>query len=159
MAVRLNTRMKLKQSPDDFVVEERTDVAPGGDGEFAFYRLDKVGWTTPDAVNAVRRRWQLDRRRVSYGGLKDRHARTTQYLTVYRGPRRNLTHERIDVTYLGQVREPYTAADIARLSTTASVAKGSTRLAAEAGVSAPTETAGAGAANARERRCASAYAQ
>src|SRR5438270_211844 len=47
--------MKLKQSPDDFVVEERTDVAPGADGAFALYRLDKVGWTTPDAVAAVRR--------------------------------------------------------------------------------------------------------
>jgi tRNA pseudouridine13 synthase len=104
--------MKLKQSPDDFVVEELTNVLPAERGEFAFYQLDKVGWTTPDALAAIRRRWKLDHRRVSYGGLKDRHARTTQYLTVYRGPRRNLTHERITVTYLGQVAEPYTAAHI-----------------------------------------------
>ena len=42
--------MKLKQQPDDFFVEELTDVQPGEAGEFALYRLDKRGWTTPDAV-------------------------------------------------------------------------------------------------------------
>jgi tRNA pseudouridine13 synthase len=104
--------MKLKQSPDDFVVEELTDVTPGPNGEFAFYRLDKTGWTTPDALAAVRRRWQIDARRLGYGGLKDRHARTSQYLSIYRGPRRNLAHERIAVTYLGQVAEPYSSQHI-----------------------------------------------
>jgi len=103
--------MKLKQQPDDFRVEELTDVAPGG-GEFALYRLDKTGWTTPDAIAAVRRRWQLDARRVSYGGLKDRHAVTSQHLTVWRGPPRGLQHERVTLTYLGQVAEPFTAAAI-----------------------------------------------
>jgi tRNA pseudouridine13 synthase len=104
--------MKLKQQPDDFQVEELTDVALSGEGLFAFYRLTKTGWTTPDAIAALRRRWQLDRGRVSYGGLKDRHARTVQYLTVFRGPRRKLTHQTVHVEYLGQVGQPYTSQDI-----------------------------------------------
>lgn len=105
--------MKLKQQPEDFRVEELTAATAGEAGAFAFYRLDKTGWTTPDALAAVRRRWQIDFRRLSYGGLKDRHAVTSQYLTVFRGPKRNLAHERIAVTYLGQRPEPYTSADIA----------------------------------------------
>ena len=104
--------MKLKQQPDDFRVEELTDAVAGDAGEFALYRLDKTGWTTPDALSAVRRRWQLDARRVSYGGLKDRHAVTSQHITVFRGPKRNLSHERVTVTYLGQRAEPFTAHDI-----------------------------------------------
>lgn len=104
--------MKIKQEPEDFRVEEVTDATPGHAGEFAFYRLEKRGWTTPDAIQAVCRRWQIDRRRVGYGGLKDRHAATAQYFTIFRGPQRNLTHERINVTYLGQRPEPFTAADI-----------------------------------------------
>ena len=104
--------MKIKQQPDDFQVEELTDLAPSGEGPFAFYRLTKTGWTTPDAVAALRRRWQLDRGRVSYGGLKDRHAHTAQYLTVFRGPRRKLTHQSVHVEYLGQVGHPYTSQDI-----------------------------------------------
>lgn len=104
--------MKLKQRPEDFRVEERTDAVAGGSGDFALYRLDKTGWTTPDALAAVRRRWQLDSRRLSYGGLKDRHAVTSQHFTVFRGPKRDLTHERITATYLGQREEPFTAGDI-----------------------------------------------
>ena len=105
--------MKLKQRPEDFRVEELTTATAGEAGEFAFYRLDKTGWTTPDALAAVRRRWQIDFRRLSYGGLKDRHAVTSQHFTIFRGPKRNLAHERIAVTYLGQNTEPFTAADIA----------------------------------------------
>src|SRR5262245_54377090 len=95
--------MKLKQSPEDFRVEELTDVQPGEGGNFAFYRLEKRGWTTLDAVQAIRRRWKLDQRRLSFGGLKDRHAHTVQYLTIFHGPRRRLTHHEISVEYLGQV--------------------------------------------------------
>lgn len=105
--------MKLKQLPEDFRVEELTNATPGETGEYAFYRLDKTGWTTPDALAAVRRRWQVDFRRLSYGGLKDRHAVTSQFLTIFRGPKRNLAHERINITYLGQRTEPFTSADIA----------------------------------------------
>src|SRR4051794_4624058 len=104
--------MKLKQRPEDFRVEELTAAAGGEAGEFALYRLDKTGWTTPDALAAVRRRWQIDFRRLGYGGLKDRHAVTSQFLTIFRGPKRNLSHERITVTYLGQRAEPYTSRDI-----------------------------------------------
>jgi tRNA pseudouridine13 synthase len=101
--------MKLKQRPDDFRVEELTDVAPGCEGSFAFYHLEKRGWSTPDALAAIRRRWQLQPQRLSYGGLKDRHAWTTQYLTIHHGPRRGLNHQQVTLHYLGQVRKPYTS--------------------------------------------------
>jgi tRNA pseudouridine13 synthase len=103
--------VKVKQQPDDFLVEELTDVAPGV-GPFAFYRLEKSGWSTPDALAAVRRRWQIDLRRLSYGGLKDRHARTTQYLSIHHGPRQNLTHHAVTLSYLGQIAAPYTSEQI-----------------------------------------------
>ena len=104
--------MKLKQKPEDFHVEEITRSAPEQSGGFAFYRLVKTGWTTPDALATIRRRWRIDHRRLSYGGLKDRHAVTSQYLTIFRGPERHLTHERIVLTYLGRRGEPFTANDI-----------------------------------------------
>ncbi len=104
--------MKLKQSPDDFVVEELTDTVPVERGPFALYRLDKTGWTTPDALSVVKRRWNIDGRRLSYGGLKDRHAKTSQHFTIYHGPRRNLSQERIGVTCLGLAAEPFTAEQI-----------------------------------------------
>jgi tRNA pseudouridine13 synthase len=99
--------MKLKQRPEDFKVEELTDVAAGDRGDFALYRLSKRGWTTAAAMEAIARRWKLERRRLAWGGLKDRHALTVQYFSVLRGPRRQLRQEGITVDYLGQVPEAY----------------------------------------------------
>ncbi|HEV3143606.1 MAG TPA: tRNA pseudouridine(13) synthase TruD [Gemmataceae bacterium] len=103
--------MKIKQSPDDFIVEELTDVVPT-DGPFALYRLEKSGWTTNDAVISIRRRWRIDSRRLSYGGLKDRHAHTFQHLTILHGPHRNLAQNGFSLTYLGQTSEPFTPTSI-----------------------------------------------
>lgn len=104
--------MKLKQQPEDFQVEERTGVRAGPDGPYALYRLEKRGWSTPDAVAALCRRWHVEPRRISYAGLKDRHAWTVQYLTIFHGPRRGLRHQGVTVTYLGQVTVPYTSQDV-----------------------------------------------
>jgi tRNA pseudouridine13 synthase len=104
--------MKVKQHPDDFQVEELTDIVPTDRGAFAIYRLEKGGWTTPDALRVVRRCWKVDLPRLSHGGLKDRHARTVQYFTIFRGPPRGLTHHDLKVDYLGQLTTPYTSKDI-----------------------------------------------
>jgi tRNA pseudouridine13 synthase len=105
---------KVKQHPDDFQVEEITRVTPGSDGPFALYQLEKSGWTTPDALAVIRRRWGIEPRRLSYGGLKDRHARTVQFVTIFHGPRRGLQQQGICVDYRGQLTEPYTSRDIDR---------------------------------------------
>src|SRR5262245_19235994 len=104
--------MKLKQQPEDFYVEEITDVRAGEGGPFALYRLEKKGWTTPDALAAVRRRWNIALHRFSYGGLKDRHAHTIQYFTIDHGPERRLHHHNVTVEYLGRVGNPYSSKDI-----------------------------------------------
>jgi tRNA pseudouridine13 synthase len=95
--------MHIKQVPDDFRVEERIGVVPGTEGDYALYRLEKRGWTTPDVLTAIRRRWRLEPWRLSYGGLKDRHAHTLQYITILRGPQRRFTQDRVTLTYLGQL--------------------------------------------------------
>src|SRR5256885_1831305 len=104
--------MHIKQKPDDFRVEELTRRKGGSSGDHAFYKLHKRGWTTPDALGIIRERWKIETRRVSVGGLKDRHADTTQYFTILRGPQRKLTHTNLQVTYLGQVADAYSSEDI-----------------------------------------------
>lgn len=94
--------MKLKRLPSDFVVEEVTEVEPEPAGPFAFYRLEKEGLGTPEAVQAICRKWKLHPRDVTFGGLKDRHAQTTQYLTIRNGPARGLSQPRLRLTYLGR---------------------------------------------------------
>lgn len=105
--------MKIKQIPEDFQVEELTAVQAQDRGEFAFYRLEKVNWTTPDAIQLIARHWKFPWKAVSYGGLKDRHASTIQYLTIFRGPRRNFVQDRLRLEYLGQVFDPFSSRDMA----------------------------------------------
>lgn len=104
--------MKLKQRPDDFRVEEFSSVMPANSGSYSFYCLEKRGWTTPDALAIVRRQWKIDSRRISFGGLKDRHAHTIQYLTIHNGPQRNLEHDTFALTYVGRLPNEYTSEQI-----------------------------------------------
>jgi tRNA pseudouridine13 synthase len=99
--------MKLKRQPDDFQVEEIPLITPGDQGRFVFYRLTKRGLGTLEAIEAICRRWNLAGRRVSYGGLKDRHARTVQYLTIADGPVRALHETSFDLEPLGRLAAPY----------------------------------------------------
>jgi len=103
--------MKLRRLPEDFQVHELTQVTPDG-GAFALYRLTKTSIGTPEAVNAIVERWKIQRKRISYGGLKDRHAVTVQHLTIHNGPRKALRQNAFDLEYLGQVRAPFTPAEI-----------------------------------------------
>jgi tRNA pseudouridine13 synthase len=99
--------MKLKRQPDDFQVEEIPLITPGGQGRFVFYRLTKRGLGTLEAIEAICRRWNLAGRRVSYGGLKDRHALTVQYVTIADGPVRSLHETSFDLEPLGRLAAPY----------------------------------------------------
>ena len=103
--------MKLKRLPEDFRVVELSDFRPTP-GPFALYRLTKTGLGTPEAVAAIIRRWQLVAGTVSYGGLKDRHAVTEQFLTIHGGPARPFEQEHLRLEYLGQADRPFEPSDI-----------------------------------------------
>jgi tRNA pseudouridine13 synthase len=103
--------VKLKRLPEDFQVEELTEFTPDG-GPFALYQLTKQALGTPEVITAVARRWNLARRQIAYGGLKDRHALTRQFITIERGPQRHLTQSHFALTYLGQAARPFGPQDI-----------------------------------------------
>ncbi len=99
--------MKLKRLPEDFLVEELPVVSPGREGRFVFYRLWKRSLGTIEAIEAIRRRWNLSANQISYGGMKDRHAETVQYLTILDGPERSLQETHFEIEPLGRLTHPY----------------------------------------------------
>lgn len=99
--------MKVKSRPDDFQVEELPNVRPGKTGRFRFYRLTKEGLGTPEALEIIRRRWNLPASAVSHGGLKDKHAQTIQYLTIANGPDTNLIDRSFQLEPVGCLNAPY----------------------------------------------------
>lgn len=103
--------MKLKSQPTDFQVVELSNVQPTG-GPHALYELTKTSLGTPEAIAAILQHWNLPRNRVSYGGMKDRHARSTQKITIYQGPQRDLRERSFSLKYLGQFSKPFDASNI-----------------------------------------------
>jgi tRNA pseudouridine13 synthase len=101
--------MKLKCQPDDFRVEELTDIRSGTSGRYTFYRLTKQDLGTIEAVDAICRRWNLSGRQVSYAGLKDRHAATIQYLTIADGPPRGMRTPLFELEPIGRLTQPYSS--------------------------------------------------
>jgi tRNA pseudouridine13 synthase len=103
--------MKVKCRPEDFRVEELADVRCDG-GPFALYRLTKESLGTPEAIDAICHAWRLRREAVGFGGLKDRHAITTQFVSIDSGPRRALRQKSFSLEYLGQAAREFTSKDI-----------------------------------------------
>jgi tRNA pseudouridine13 synthase len=103
--------MKLKRLVEDFQVEELISLPIIG-GPFAVYRLTKRSIGTLEAVEAIRRKWRLERPRINFAGLKDKHALTTQYVTIRNGPRNGLSQTNLTVDYVGQSPRPIHASDI-----------------------------------------------
>ena len=105
--------MKLKCRPEDFVVTEQSEFPIRAKGEFAVYEMTKRGIGTPEAITQLLQMWKARRDEVSYGGLKDRHAITRQFVTCHRGPARNARRDFWDLRYLGQSDNPFRPTDIA----------------------------------------------
>jgi tRNA pseudouridine13 synthase len=108
---KVDESMKLKSAPEDFRVDELSDIQTGRGGN-ALYRLSKRGLGTPEAVQAILRTWNLPRQKISYGGMKDRHALTTQYVSIQNGPRSDIEERSFRLEYLGQIARPFVASDI-----------------------------------------------
>jgi len=98
--------MKIKQKPEDFVVTELDRYELSKTGPFALYRLVKWNIGTIEAVRNLSKNWNVSSAQISFGGLKDRHARTEQTISIRGGPERNFDGSTFRVEYLGRSRDP-----------------------------------------------------
>jgi tRNA pseudouridine13 synthase len=108
------TRLRLKRDPQDFVVREATSLRIRREpGPYQVYLLEKEGWNTVDALMRIAKASGLPYKAFSYGGKKDRHAVTAQYITV-EGSRRDLSTQQkgYKLTRLGYANEPMAPSQI-----------------------------------------------
>lgn len=73
---------QLGSEPEDFVVDELPLYPPSGSGHHRYVRMRKRCWTTPSMVSALARAAGVDARDIGYAGMKDRHAITTQWVSL-----------------------------------------------------------------------------
>ena len=74
---------RIKQQPEDFIVEEILGFVPSGVGEHIFLKIEKQGENTDFLARQLAKFAGLPRQAVSYAGLKDRHGRTIQWFGVH----------------------------------------------------------------------------
>lgn len=75
---------RIRESPEDFQVEELPLYPPSGEGEHTFVRVEKRMCTTENVVSVLARAAGVSARDVGYAGRKDRVAVATQWLSVPR---------------------------------------------------------------------------
>ncbi len=73
----------LRAGPEDFCVDEVQGFEPSGEGEHVFLRIRKRNQNTAWVAGQLARAAGLRDDAVSYAGLKDRRAVTTQWFSVH----------------------------------------------------------------------------
>lgn len=74
---------KIRSFPSDFIVKENLSFEPSGAGEHAFLLIEKTGENTDYVARQLARFANVRQRDVSYAGLKDRYAVTSQWFSVW----------------------------------------------------------------------------
>lgn len=76
---------RIKDSPEDFLVEEIPLYVPGGEGEHLYLFVEKEGITTLELIRRLSRIFDVPEREIGYAGMKDSRARTRQYISLLKG--------------------------------------------------------------------------
>ncbi len=74
---------RLKERPEDFLVDEVPLYPPSGSGEHIYLTVQKRLLSTYDMVSIIASHFGVRRKDIGYAGLKDKHAITRQTLSIY----------------------------------------------------------------------------
>lgn len=88
--------MKIKELPEDFVVNEVMDLTLE-EGSYYYYLVTKRNWNTLDLVKEIAQRLHV--KDVGYAGNKDRNAVTSQYISVQK--KITFTLKNVEFEYVG----------------------------------------------------------
>ena len=72
----------LKQSPEDFFVDEIPAYETSGEGEFLFLQIEKRDLATPDLLRHIEQVLSLKPSDIGCAGRKDAYAVTRQYVSI-----------------------------------------------------------------------------
>lgn len=76
-------RGRIKQRPEDFLVEETPLYEPSGRGEHVYLFVEKRGLSTFELVKRLARHFRVSESAIGYAGLKDKQAVTRQVVSIH----------------------------------------------------------------------------
>jgi tRNA pseudouridine13 synthase len=108
----------LKQTPEDFVVEEIIELKLD-DGDYAYFWLRKKGYTTVRALEKVSGFLKCRLRDIGFAGNKDKQAVTKQAISIKDSGRRiggsrfdNFNSDQLSLEYIGRGNKPISLGDL-----------------------------------------------
>jgi len=106
--------MKLKQQPDDFIVEEIPSFEVSSEkDEHTVFLLEKQEIDTFDAIRLIAKKLRISLFELGYAGLKDKHALARQYISI--PTRYNVQNQNIDsltLSFIGYHRKKIKIGDL-----------------------------------------------
>ncbi|HAT8938223.1 TPA: tRNA pseudouridine(13) synthase TruD [Legionella pneumophila subsp. pneumophila] len=78
-----NSTATFKLCPEDFQVNELFEGQFSGEGEHIVLKIEKKGLTTEQVIKSLARLINKPIKLISYAGLKDKQALTTQWLSIH----------------------------------------------------------------------------
>ncbi len=78
----IKCKFSFKQSPETFKVVENSNFKLQKRGGYKLLEVKKSGISTIELIEYLAQVFKIKEKDISYAGLKDKHAKTIQYLTV-----------------------------------------------------------------------------
>jgi tRNA pseudouridine13 synthase len=99
-------KLKIKVTPQDFIIEEAATLPLVKKGPFAVYQLSKENWNTVELLHELSRKSDLPYGAFAYGGRKDRHSQSVQYITIKSPRRLEIKEKDHSLKFIGLMQRP-----------------------------------------------------
>ncbi len=103
---------RLKEKPEDFIVNEITNIKLKKKGNYSIFFLKKNNYTTEKAVQTIANKLNIPRKFISYAGNKDKVAITTQYISIKNAKIKELELKDIRLDFKGYLDKPILLGDL-----------------------------------------------
>ncbi|NUQ34879.1 MAG: tRNA pseudouridine(13) synthase TruD [Planctomycetaceae bacterium] len=104
--------MKLRQIPEDFIVEEIPAFTPAASGRYFVYEINKRSIATLDVLDILRKALRVPGHEVSASGLKDKHAIARQLVSLPKPLPATFRNDAFDWSFVGKAGEPLNANNV-----------------------------------------------
>lgn len=102
----------IKQTPEDFKVEEIPDYKENPQGEYTIYKLTKIDTNSETALQTIAQTLNIPRKAIGVAGYKDKKAVTKQYISIHNGPNQKVKQGQIAVEPVGKAEHPITLGNL-----------------------------------------------
>ena len=109
---------KIKQIPQDFVVKEISRVNPENSGQYAYFILKKINYSSVRALEILSEKLNIKLKNLGFAGNKDKNAVTEQKISIKNFPSQrgkifaDYKLNNIELKYLGNGKIPVSLGDL-----------------------------------------------